>query len=251
MEQKIKRHSKKNRFVNNESKELKTFQRSIGSKPFGQFNVARFPGVGFPDQLRCTLRYSDAGVQFTGSIQPAAQVYRANSLFDPDLTGSGTQPEYFDQLSAVYSQYCVMGARIRAEIFNTGTVANLCALLYSDANIATQTTENMCEHRFAKHCIVSAKGGKDNAYLNLPAILNSTLQGEEHLNTDPSNYTGVGTNPTDPTYAIFRCVSMDNATNSNIYANFHIEYDCYFKELTPVTESKKKRTGNASPLRKR
>jgi hypothetical protein len=220
-----------------ESKELKSFRNSISQKPFGHFNVARFPGIGFPDQLRCTLRYSDNGVQFTGSIAPASQVYRANSLFDPDLTGSGSQPEYFDQLSAVYAQYCVQGARVKCELFNTGTVSNVSVLLYSDTNIATQSVENMTEHRYAKHAIVSAKGGMDRVNLSLPPILNSTIQGEKELNTDPSNYTGTGTNPTDPTYIIFRTTSMDNATNSNIYANFYIEYDCWFKELSPQTES--------------
>jgi len=220
-----------------ESKELRAFTNSIGKKPFGHFNVVRFPGVGFPDQLRCTLRYSDAGVQFTGSISPAAQVYRANSLFDPDLTGSGSQPEYFDQLSAAYLQYCVQGVRVKAELFNTGTVSNISVLFYSDANVATQAVENMTEHRFARHSVVSAKGGKDNVTMALPPILNSTIQGEKDLNTDPSNYTGIGTNPTDPTYIIFRTSSMDNATNSNVYVNFYIEYDCWFKELTPVTES--------------
>jgi hypothetical protein len=221
----------------NENKELRTFNNSIGKKPFGHFNVARFPGIGFPDQLRCTLRYSDAGVQFTGSISPASQVYRMNSLFDPDLTGSGSQPEYFDQLSACYGQYVVQAARVKMEIFNTGTVSNVCVFFYSDVNVATQSVENMSEHRFAKHAIVSAKGGRDNVTITMPPILNSTLQGEKQLNTDPSNYTGVGTNPTDPTYGIFRTSSMDNATNSNIYVNFYIEYDCWFKELTPLVES--------------
>jgi len=232
--QKVGRKTKKQ---SKEQSEIKVFRDAIGKKPFGKLSMARFPGIGFPDQLRCTLRYSDAGSQFTGSIAPAAQVFRANSLFDPDLTGAGSQPEYFDQLAACYGQYCVQGVRFKAEIFNTGTTSNIAVILYSDVNVATQSVENMTEHRYAKHGVVSAKGGKDSINLALPPILNSTIQGELDLNSDPSNYTGVGTNPTDPTYVIFRTSSMDNATNSNIYCNFYIEYDCWFKELTPLVES--------------
>jgi len=227
-------HKKKQ---SNEPKEIKVFRNSIGNKPFGQIGICRFPGVGFPDQLRCTLRYSDGGVQFTGSIAPSAQVFRANSLFDPDLTGSGSQPEYFDQLAAVYGQYCVMGCRFRADCYNTGTTSNACVAFYSDANVATLSVENMTEHRYAKKIVISAKGGMDRGVLALPPILNSTIQGEKDLNSDPSNYTGVGTNPSDPTYVIFRTGSMDNATNSNVYVQCYIDYDCWFKELTPVTES--------------
>jgi len=220
-----------------EGKEIKSFSQAISKVPFGMLSISRFPGIGFPDQLRCTLRYSDAGSQFTGSIAPAAQVFRANSLFDPDLTGAGSQPEYFDQLAAIYGQYCVQGCRFKAEIFNTGTTSNIAVLFYSDVNVATLSVENMTEHRYAKHCVISAKGGMDRNIITLPPILNSTIQGEKNLNSDPSNYTGVGTNPTDPTYAIFRTSSMDNATNSNIYCNFYLEYDCWFKELTPLVES--------------
>jgi len=230
----MKRRSKKQ---SNEPKEIKVFRGTISKKPFGELGIARFPGVGFPDQLRCTLRYSDAGSQFTAAVTPAAQVFRANSLFDPDLTGVGSQPEYFDQLSAVYSQYCVQGCHIKCEIFNTGTTSNVCVLLYSDVNVATQAVENLTEHRYAKHTIVSAKGGMDHALLELPPILNSTLQGEKYLNSDANNYQGVGINPVDPTFAIFKTTAMDNVTNSNIYVNFYIEYDCWFKELTPVLES--------------
>jgi len=230
----IKKNSKKR---SNEPKEIKIFRDQIGKKPFGELSISRFPGIGFPDQLRCTLRYSDAGSQFTASITPAAQVFRANSLFDPDLTGSGSQPEYFDQLSAVYGQYCVQACHFKAEIFNTGTTSNLCVLLYSDVNVGTAAVENMTEHRYAKHGIVSAKGGMDHMTIDLPPILNSTLQGEKYLNSDANNYQGIGVNPVDPTYAIFKTTSMDNATNSNVYVNFYIEYDCWFKELTPVAES--------------
>jgi len=216
---------------------MKDFRDSISKRPFGALSIARFPGVGFPDQLRCTLRYSDAGSQFTAAVTPAAQVFRANSLFDPDLTGAGSQPEYFDQLSAVYLQYCVQGVRFKCEIFNTGTTSNVCVLLYSDVNIATQSVENLTEHRYAKHAIVSAKGGMDRTTIVLPPILNSTLQGERLLNTDPNNYQGIGVNPVDPTYAIFKTTAMDNVTNSNIYCNFYLEYDCWFKELAPNVES--------------
>jgi len=225
---------------NQKPHELVVFENSIGKKPFAKMDVCRFPGRGFPDQLRCTLRYSDFGVQFTGSISPAAQVYRGNSLFDPDLTGSGSQPEYFDQLSAVYLQYCVQACRIKAQVFNTGTTSNACVMTYSDANTATQSAENLSESRFATSQIVGAKGGMDTKVMSLPPILVSTIQGEKHLNTDPNNYQGIGINPVDPVFIIFRTTSMDNATNSNLYVNFEIEYDAWFKELTPVAESKKK-----------
>lgn len=39
--------------------------------------------------------------------------YRANSLYDPNLTGVGHQPMGFDQLAAKYNHYLVLGSRIK------------------------------------------------------------------------------------------------------------------------------------------
>lgn len=46
----------------------------------------------------------------------AAQTYRLNSLFDPDLTGGGTQPYGFDTLATIYKQYKVKRVRIHMEV---------------------------------------------------------------------------------------------------------------------------------------
>ena len=38
-----------------------------------------------------------------------------NSLFDPDQTGTGHQPYYFDQFAALYNRYTVLGSKLTAE----------------------------------------------------------------------------------------------------------------------------------------
>lgn len=43
-----------------------------------------------------------------------------NSLYDPDFTGTGGQPFYFDQLSAVYNRYRVLRAEFSVNIINVG-----------------------------------------------------------------------------------------------------------------------------------
>jgi hypothetical protein len=38
--------------------------------------------------------------------------FRANSIYDPDLTGIGHQPRGRDQLALLYEKYCVIGSKI-------------------------------------------------------------------------------------------------------------------------------------------
>lgn len=76
-------------------------------------------GNVFPTLLRRTLCYSDAYslASTTGSV--ALQQFKVNSLFDPDLTGTGHQPRGFDQLCSAtgpYKKYRVIATRIALEI---------------------------------------------------------------------------------------------------------------------------------------
>lgn len=64
-----------------------------------------------------TVAISDAGAEFD-------YVFRANSLFDPDLTGTGHQPRGFDQWATFYGQYKVHSCGYHVE-FAADPVNNL------------------------------------------------------------------------------------------------------------------------------
>lgn len=83
---------------------------------------------GVPDRLYVKLRYREQlnFAQLAGAL--STNVYRGNSLFDPDFTGTGGQPYFFDQWSALYSTYTVLASSIQvrsmlngAGVFNTIT----------------------------------------------------------------------------------------------------------------------------------
>ena len=68
-------------------------------------NVMRVRGLtGFPDQLVVKLKYTDQ-INLTNIVGYGSYVYRMNSLFDPDLTGSGHQPLGFDQYAQLYRSF--------------------------------------------------------------------------------------------------------------------------------------------------
>lgn len=73
----------------------------------------------FKDRVRTKL-YFDCVVSFapsgTGSTKYFAFSFRANSLYDPNATvsGSGDQPYGFDQFAALYRNYKVLGSKIKA-----------------------------------------------------------------------------------------------------------------------------------------
>lgn len=71
----------------------------------------------YPPMFRAVLRYEDDVLLPTAVITANAQyLFRTNSCFDPDFTGTGHQPYNFDQLCSAtgpYNNYLVMASRLR------------------------------------------------------------------------------------------------------------------------------------------
>ena len=70
-------------------------------------------GVGFPRQVVVTHKYCDYfTLTSTGGVT-AAYRFSANGLYDPNITGTGHQPMYFDQYAGIYNHYVVIGSKCR------------------------------------------------------------------------------------------------------------------------------------------
>ncbi len=83
--------------------------------PISAFAVQRQTGVvPFPLRYDAKLTY---GVNVTLTTAGSSNLgvmyrFRLNSLYDPDVTGTGHQPYQYDQLSPIYRQYLVRKAHI-------------------------------------------------------------------------------------------------------------------------------------------
>lgn len=79
-----------------------------------------------PDRLYVKLVYREQLSWSQAANQLADNVYRGNSLFDPDLTGTGGQPFGFDQWTAFYGSYTVLGSSIEvvSMLNNNSAVGN-------------------------------------------------------------------------------------------------------------------------------
>jgi len=78
--------------------------------------IVTFRGYGFPDTLRTNLSFSQSFILTPTALSPQqVQRFNCTSLYDPLYETGGFQPYWFDQLSAVYSRYKVLGAKITAK----------------------------------------------------------------------------------------------------------------------------------------
>lgn len=127
--------------ANGGSKSLATTARRMESKlgcnTLESMTMSRPMGAAFPTRLRRKLLYFD---QYTIASSVGAvglQQFRVNSLFDPDLTGTGHQPRGFDQLCTAtgpYTRYRVMGVSIVLQYIADNSPVMTIAAGFSDAS---------------------------------------------------------------------------------------------------------------------
>lgn len=90
--------------------------------------VARPLRIGIPYCQLLKLRYTDQFLLDPPSAGVCSDhVFRINSIYDPDFTGVGHQPRYFDQYfgnedgSGMYKHFVVLGAKVTARMSNSDT----------------------------------------------------------------------------------------------------------------------------------
>jgi len=71
------------------------------------------PGTVIPDEVRVTLKYSQQMIVTETTGTATSYLFRGNGPFDPDLTGTGSQPCGFDQWSSFYTRQRTLGSRIK------------------------------------------------------------------------------------------------------------------------------------------
>lgn len=78
----------------------------------------RVPKTGFPKQMTMRHHYNTPPFAFnsSGLVQPNTQQWRVNGMFDPDFSGIGHQPLYFDQVTPIYNHYTVLESEIIVKV---------------------------------------------------------------------------------------------------------------------------------------
>lgn len=220
------------------SKAISADQRAtFGTSSFPKLVTGRFPGIGFPDRLRCHLKYCQI---ITMTVAASMyQVFNANSLFDPDNTGTGHQPTYFDQLSAVYKKYLVVGVQMTVEIINHDSGIGIFGVaVYSDNDNSGLTAEALAEGRFTKTFRASlSTGGPGTAICRMPYIKIPQIMGEPQIEPDPNMYSNVTGSPTDLAYAYWKLSADDLVGPIHGTTRTTLIYDCIFKDLTDPGQS--------------
>ena len=225
---------KKKRVSRASGNSLADFSRRAGPIQRAENPQTRLVG-GFPDRIRVTLRYTD---RFTmqSSVAATQYVFAGNDIYDPNVTGTGGQPQNFDDWTTQYTRWRVHGSRAR---FTFGSTAVQSAVVMSVGARNNQSTGNVIDDASRpRHHLVLVNGGKpmvtdDQSYATREVLgqTEAQYQGTE---------TTVGTAAASPSLLWFWAVRhepLDQSTNTITYCWVTIDYDVeFFNRLDQVLD---------------
>lgn len=86
-----------------------TVRRRVTKKAPAVVAIGRQP---FPKVLKNSVRYAEV-VGITVTTGAGGYAFSCNGLYDPNASGTGHQPLYFDQLMTIYDHYTVTASRCK------------------------------------------------------------------------------------------------------------------------------------------
>lgn len=201
-----------------------------------QLSIVR--GLGFPARMRTILRYTaDLGLTSAAGVMTTTS-FSANGIYDPDLTGVGHQPMYFDQYMAVYNKYKVLGSKLTCvggNIASGAEPAYVTCYLDDDGTATSSSIQQIVELGKVKR--VFQMGGVHTT----PIILRSSFSAKVMFKDkfEAAQMSGdAGSNPTEIAAYIFVLQPHAGFTGNNTFVGqVTIDYIVDFYELKETSQS--------------
>ena len=194
-------------------------------------------GVGFPKKMMMTHKYQET-ISLSIPIGVVMQKYfiSCNSMYDPNATSTGHQPLYFDQMTALYDHYVVIGSRCTVT-FPPPNDQNLNVGVYidDDASNSLTSSDTVAEQTQATRRLISpnatmpikiTKKWSAKKFFGGSILSNTDLQGT------------VSANPVEQSF--FMIYAQSQATPAAGYTYnviVSVEYIAIWKELKEVAGS--------------
>ncbi len=214
----------------------------IAGRRKGQSSVLTVPrGVsGLPDRIRMKCKWSTRVALTSTSGAYAPHIFAGNGPFDPDTSGAGNQPTYYDEMSAMYLRQLTYGSSIDLRIGNAGVSAGAQNYVYAVSPITTATAPTtMPDTRSLPYTRwrlgnLSDRGNNINHYMSTARILGQPKQATA-ITTDVSSV--IGALPAREWFWLVAVESLDQSTTSIEFIYVTITYYIEFYERKTLEHS--------------
>jgi len=184
-----------------------------------------------PRWMYCKMKYCDQFLVALVTGQVADQAFRANSLFDPDRTGTGHQPRGFDQLTPMYNRYRVDKVKIEVEFSAANVSYNACVALVN----GTQAYTTLSDVGESTPSPIKSQGAGATGIKFIIFKSLASLNGRSELSYHTDDTTGA-VNNTNPLEIIDYHVVIQNPTLTTVSVNYCVTttyYSVFYDTIIP------------------
>jgi len=195
----------------------------------------------FPQTLTTTLRYCDQYTLSSVSGAAASWSFRMNSVYDPDLTGTGHQPLYYDQITPVYQRYRVLFSKLTVQFLplsddtDITTTGPFIVGVTGNSNGTFSTgIATMCEQNNSQTKLMARDKSAQ------PTTLTLTYTPKKELGIDAMDDTvsaDVAGNPSQPFYGAIFAADVNAGGTTTVTAKVTIEFRVQFYEQKFISGS--------------
>jgi hypothetical protein len=187
--------------------------------------------MAFPDRQRATLTYVDNNRLTNGVNTFAVQTWSLNSAFDPDVTGAGHQPRFFDTYAGIYARYVVTGVHVRVCVRQRA--AHGLGVVFLPTNGAPTLNPAGYPQEYRRASPVRITSSNQPPVEFDVHIDPASIAGVSHATymADDRFQSGVATSPTEIINGSFFVYNLDGATAVDAEYSATLKYDVEFYDL--------------------
>lgn len=181
----------------------------------------------FPDRWRGTMFYDYNTAITCTAYSNTVQVFRANSVHDPDFSGTGTTAAGYAQASALYQRYRVVSLRAIIRVNNLGAAPLLMNVSANNLNtLGTGVTVALAQRHVYSEPIGPSTGmGSATHTVSFPMWKIWGVTKSQVMNED--NWAAIAGTTFYPNNQVFLHIGFNNndAAAGSVLLNVRIEYD--------------------------
>jgi len=193
-------------------------------------------GKGFPKKMTVTHKYAEqVTVTATTGLFTTYQ-FSCNGMYDPNSSGTGHQPYYFDQLSALYDHYHVIGSKIKVTVIpnaNNEDAFKWGVFINDDTSTTAGDITAVQENSSGTVRVTPANANNVQRMTkrwSAKKAFGGSIMGNDSLKGTPS------TNPSEQQYYTVAIQPMSAATVVT-YLDVEIEYIAVWNEIKDIAQS--------------
>lgn len=180
-----------------------------------------------------THRYFENVTLVTTGGTPQFHRFRANGMYDPNQTGTGHQPMFYDQMNVLYNHWKVIGSKITVQFIPTAatTVPQFVGVIADDDTSSSTDINTLNEQSDTKRRQVAFNNSRPvtiKHFYSAKKVYGGSIMGNNRLEGDAS------ADPTEQFYfTIYNC-PVDGITAVGVSALVTIDYIAVWTEQKDV-----------------